>query len=307
MSFSLSTSWNAFRHTTAKDIIREIQEAGFDEIELSFNLTELLVREIEGLVADQEIKVSSVHNFCPIPDGLTVKDALPDCFSMASLDEDERCLCVKYTKRSIDTALSLNAKAVVLHCGRVEIPDKTRQLVTLYRQGLTNSAEFKNLRNDAIVQREAASKPFFENTLRSLEELAAYADKKGIALGIETRFYYREIPALKEIGMLLDKLSGSNVFYWHDIGHAQLMENLGFLNHKDLLRTYGSTLLGVHLHDISNCLDHHAPGKGEMDFSILKPYLTPETIKVMEVHHPETMDDLIRAREFLEEIFHEKK
>ena len=83
MSLLLSTAWNAFRHTNAKKLIFEIKKTGFQEVELSFNLTSSMVRDIAGLVKNKEIRVISLHNFCPIPDGIKRCAALPDYYSMS--------------------------------------------------------------------------------------------------------------------------------------------------------------------------------------------------------------------------------
>lgn len=300
MGFALSTSWNAWRCSNGEELLFEIKNTGFRELELSFNLTPLMVEEIERLAPDNQMKVSSLHNFCPVPDGVGREEALPDYYSLSSLDPEERKMAVRQTKKTIDTARRLQARAVVLHCGRVEIPDKTRDLIQLYNQGLKESQKFIRLKDLAVKERKNSAQAFLENALRSLEELSLYAQKLGISLGVETRFYYREIPSFQEVGLILEAFRGAGIYYWHDTGHAQVMENLGLSRQREYLEAYANDLLGMHLHGVRGCLDHQAPAKGEFDFSLLKGYLKQDTLKVIEAHHPATALDLKEAGEFLE-------
>ena len=246
----------------------------------------------------------SLHNFCPIPEGLKREVALPDCYSVASLDEENRKQAIKFTKISIDTALRLNARAVVMHCGRVEIKDRTRDLLFLCNlKGGTNTPECLDLKETMRRERQEKAEGHFQAALKSLEELSGYAGKQNISLGIENRYYFREIPSFEETGEILRRFKGSSLFYWHDTGHAQLWENLGFLKHKDYLDNYGARLLGMHLHDIIGGDDHLAPLKGNLDFKAFKPYLKEDTIKTLEAHHPASAEDMIKAREYLEELY----
>ena len=303
MPLILSTSWNASSYDKAEDMLFEIKKLGFVDLELSFNLTAPMVSEIAQALKNNGFKIRSVHNFCPIPETFKRIDALPDCYSLASLDDQERKNALKYTKRSIDTASSLGASAVVLHCGRVEMRDRTRELIDLYHQGLKDTDNFRSLKEEFLRERMSICQPFIDQTLRSLEELNKYAESKSINLGVENRFYYREIPNFDELGVIFGEFKSSRIFYWHDTGHSKVMENLGFVRPQDYLNSFSRIMLGVHMHNVIGCLDHQAPSNGELNFLKLKPYLKKDTLKVVEAHKPATSEDLKKSKELLEKVF----
>jgi len=303
MGLALSTAWNSLKSSNGDELIQQIKKLGFEEVELNFNLTSSIVNDILHLVKKSQIKITSVHNFCPIPEGIERKRILPDCYSLASLDERERQRAIHYTKVSIDTACQLKAKAVVLHCGRIEFSDPTLKLIELYRLGLKESKYYKKILTKMLRQREKYSKPFFENTLRSLDILNKYAQERNILLGIENRFCFFEIPSFEEIGVILNNFLDANIFYWHDTGHAQIHEKLGLAKHKDFLSRYSKYMCGIHLHDVMGISDHKAPLEGEIDFSMFSPYIKKDTLKVMEIHAPSDKEGIIRAKTYLESIF----
>ena len=304
MPLVLSTAWNYARVASGREIIQEIKELGFAQVELNFSLTEDLVEEICGIVQKDEIKVISLHNFCPIPEGLTREIALPDYFSLASLDETDRLRAIFYTKKTINTANKLKAKAVVLHCGRNEITDHTRELIALCQKGQKESRAFVQLKDRMHSEREEVGARHFNQILKSLEELAPYARKLNVALGIENRFYYREIPSINEIGVILDKFKGLPVYYWHDCGHARIFEDLGLIKENEYLSLYSQRMLGLHLHNVINCVDHQPPNKGEIDFRDFISYIKKEHLKVIEAHSPlASAEDLAESRQYLERIF----
>lgn len=299
--FALSTSWNAWRYSQAKDIIKEIKGLGFDQIELSFNLTSSMVDEMISLKDRGLIEVVSIHNFCPIPQGISRNEATPDIFSLSTLDEHERQKALHYTKRTIDTASRIGAEVVVLHLGRVEMEEKIRELALLYRN--YDRQRYNRLKTQVLKERKAKSERFFTQTLKSLKILCNYAQKYKVKLGIENRYYFSEIPNTEEMELILATFPNSLLYYWHDVGHAQVYENLEFFKHKTILDKFSHRMYGIHLHDIEGVDDHRAPLKGKFDFSMLKTYIKRKTLKVLEPHHPAIAEDIIQGRKYLEELF----
>ena len=304
MSFALSTSWNAFRLSRGRKIVKQIKDIGFNQIELSFTLDASMLKDIFDLSEKNAIEVVSLHNFCPIPDGLSREKALPDSYSLASKDERQRETAVFFTKKSIDSCCRFKAKALVIHSGRVEIEDETRSLIELYSNGKKASRQYGEIFAKMRRDRNKKADIYFSQALKSLKTLADYARQRGISIGVENRFYYREIPSFDELKIIFANLKDKPVFYWHDTGHAAVAENLGFVNSSDeYLAAYGKNIIGTHLHDVEGCRDHLAPLKGKLDFSKLKPYLKNTTLKVIEAHYPATSQEIIKGRDYLEKIF----
>jgi sugar phosphate isomerase/epimerase len=188
------------------------------------------------------------------------------------MEETERQAAIEATRRSIDTAAACGARSLILHLGRVEIPSLTRELIELYRCGREASKTYDDMRNRMVKDRMVSARPYFEKALLSLEALCPAAERAGISLAVENRFYHREIPSLDECREIMERFKGGPVSYWHDVGHAQVMEDLGFCRQEDYLDTAGEGLSGFHIHDVLQCQDHLPPSYGTVDFSRLKKY-----------------------------------
>lgn len=303
--FALSTAWNADRFQDGKKIAQEIASLGIKNIELNFSLTKTMVEEIFRFTQQNQIQITSLHNYCPIPQELTREEALPDCFSLSSLNEAERKKAVDYTKLTISTAKRLSAQAVILHSGRVEIEDQTRRLIELYNTGQAASKDYQEIFEAFVKERKAKSPDYLAQILKSLKDLCEFAEKCNIVLGIENRFYYREIPSFEEFEIILDKFKNKHVAYWHDVGHAYIHEKLRFMKEGVLLKKYGSRLYGAHLHNIKNLADHQAPFDGEFDFNTLRPYVNRRTLKVLEVHSHVSPDMVNKSIDYLTGVFND--
>jgi sugar phosphate isomerase/epimerase len=298
--YSLSTSWNASEHRHGFDVIKEIKDAGFDSVELSFALSKEMVDEVLEMKRRGDIKVSSLHNMCPIPEGMDRKKASPDFYSMTSLHEDERKLAVEIAKSTIGYAKAFDAKAVVLHTGFVNVRDRLRELAAAFN----DKEKYQAIKNEMIRDREAVKRPYIDSLVKSLEELVPTAVSSGIALAVETRYHHRDIPQIDEFDEIFSHFKPGELFYWHDVGHAEAFERLGLAKHADYLERFQNRLIGIHLHDIIGLInDHNSPGQGTFDFSILKPYIKEDTLLVIEAHKPATALELVRGVELLNDIF----
>ena len=262
--FSFSTSWNAFRHNSAKSLITEIKKLGFDKIELSFSLPKKLVDEIKEAVDNKEIVVTSVHNFTPLPKDLEGQRIYPDHYNIASLDDAIREKGVSLVKATIDTACSLGARVVVLHLGRVEMVDYTRDLAFL----AGDEKNYQKMKFFMEKERAEKSKLFLSEAIKSLEEISLYALKKNIKIGLENRVYHFEIPSIKEMEVIFNRFKQSdNIYFWYDVGHAKVFENIGLVKPWEYLERFNDRLIGMHIHDVDFIDDHRAPGDGSVDFS----------------------------------------
>ena len=96
--YSLSTCWNSHRHSDGRAMLREIKELGFEYAELSHGTRISLLPGILEAVDAGEIKISSLHNFCPLPMG--VNNAAPNLYQFSSERPRERELAVRYTLKT---------------------------------------------------------------------------------------------------------------------------------------------------------------------------------------------------------------
>jgi len=298
--YSLSTSWNSSRHPNGFGIIKEIKALGFDTVELDWALTKNIVDDILSLKESGDIKISSLHNICPLPQGVAPGAATPDYYSLSSPEYAERGLAVAAAKNTIDYAKRLGARAVVLHIGKIYMQEQIRLLGSL----INDKEKFIRTREEMIKRRQERCAGYIDNVIESLKELAPYAAKTGVCLGVENRYYYTEIPLITELETIFKNFDEGSLYYWHDVGHAEIFDRLGLARHRDYLEKFSNRLIGIHLHDIIGLMnDHNAPGFGNVDFSILKPYLRADVIKVLEVHGQASARQVQASVSYLNGIF----
>ena len=88
---------------------------------------------------------------------------------------------------------------------------------------------------------------------------------------------------MDEMAELLDEVSEHLAGYWHDVGHAEVQQQLGFSFHEEWLLRFRDRMVGIHLHDIRGISDHRAPGRGNMNWEMIAKYLPRGIVKVCEI------------------------
>jgi sugar phosphate isomerase/epimerase len=255
---------------------------GFEYAELSHGIRISLLPGILEAVDAGEIRISTLHNFCPLPIG--VNHAAPNIFKFTSPDVRERENAYRHTLKTIETAARLKAKLVVLHMGAVEMKDYTDRLIDMVGEGHRETPKFQKLCQEVEEKREARKEKHVEHAYGLLKRIAEQAERHGLMLGIENREALEEIPFESDFNFLFMEFQGPTVRYWHDTGHAQIKENLGFINHAFHLESMSPHLAGFHIHDVQfPGRDHCPPGSGMIDFKALKPFVRPDHIKVFEL------------------------
>ena len=176
------------------------------------------------------------------------------------------------------------------------------ELFSLLDAGMSGSDEYMSKRDEIRMLRERKKGKTLEMMLLSMDEIQKAAEKYDVNIGIENRYFFEECPNFDEMGVIFDEFGGGRIGYWHDAGHAQVQENLGFQRVEEMLRAYGKFLVGFHLHDVKGHSDHHVPGIGEVDFELLKKYIKKDTVKILEIHPRETEKDLMAGVDFLKNM-----
>ena len=279
--YSLSTCWNSHRHTDGRAMLHEMRDLGFEYAELSHGIRISLLPGIISAVDAGEIKISTLHNFCPLP--LGVDRAAPNIFKFSADNPRERENAFKHTLKTLEMAARLKAPLVVLHMGCVEMKDYTDKLLDLLGEGKKDTPKYQKLCEEAIMKRESKKEKHVEFANEMLRRLVAEAEPHGLKLGIENREAIEEIPFETDYPLFFKEFPSPSVVYWHDTGHAQIKENLGFIHHAMHLESFSPRLHGFHIHDVQfPGRDHCAPGTGMIDFGALQPMVKPEHIKVFE-------------------------
>ncbi len=307
MPVSLSTSWCSGRHRDGYEMVKEMVDLGFEYIELSHGIRVSLVPGILQAVHEKIVKISSVHNFCPLPNG--IQHPAPNLFKPSALGSQESHLWLRHTRRTFEFAERMKAPLVVTHLGSIDFPfwspvgklERMRERVT---GDIHADARYQELLEKTRAKLKKRMPKFWAQVLRNLERVLSTAEENRVKIGVENREGIEELPLDDDFSELFSELSSTeNVGYWHDAGHAQIKEWYGLAEHETLLLENGHRLLGFHLHDVSReGKDHQPLGTGVVDFEMIAKYIRPEHALILEFSPALRPEEVLESKAFLEAL-----
>lgn len=266
MRLGVSTSWAAGSVTHGRDLVERCKALDVDGLELDYRLPPPMFHQVKAAVKGSGLKVVSLHNFCPIPDPVPLDRVSAEPFLLSHPDREERARAVRWTIRTMEHAHELEARVVVLHCGRVVMDPEWDRLKALWEAEGSHGEGLRTLMARKIQERRASAAPHVDGLLWSLDRLAREAERLHVVLGLENRAHYHELPGPEDYPVIFAALEGAPLGYWHDTGHEHLMKVLGWGDPAGLLNAWTPKLLGMHLHDADGLNDHLPPGFGTVPF-----------------------------------------
>jgi sugar phosphate isomerase/epimerase len=217
---------------------------------------------------------------------------------------------LRHTRRTLDFAAQVRARAVVMHLGSVRFfwINPGRQLRNFARAhpaaALPADERYQRLLAKATDKLRKRQPAFWEQTLRSLAEILPYAAEKGVRLGLENREKFEELPADADFPGFLGSLPlPEQAGYWHDAGHAELKERMGVITQQRQLEANADRLIGFHLHDVdAEGHDHQPIGTGCIDFKMVRSFWQPHHLLVLELNPRVSADDVLASKQRIEDL-----
>jgi len=291
---ALSTSFFQLRcEEDGENLLDAVRDLPVSGVELDYRMPATVFHRIRPALQRSDLRVVSLHNFFPRPMEFMQTGGSGDLFSLADTRRDHRLEAVKRTLQTIDHAHGLEARAVVLHCGRVDMAAETDRLYARFRNDGGLTEDCRQWLAGKLAERDRL-KPAHLDALRfSLDDLLRAADRRQVRLGMETRYHYHELPGPEDFEGLLAEFDGAPLGYWHDTGHAFVTAQLGLTTENGLLERLAGRLVGLHLHDARGLEDHLSPGTGQIDFKALAPHLAAGIPAVLELR-PGTPQSAVR-------------
>lgn len=295
---SLSTAWFNDPSVSMPEVLARVRRLGFPAIEWGISKLQINADEVAAAVRDGEILVPSIHAVA----GFNTEAGIdPRGSHIGSPDNAKRQATVDALCRTIDLARRLGARAVVTHAGAIGGPLAARValLVALF-QAQGDSPDFRHELEELRPLRAAEAPDRLARTIDSLGEVARRAGE--FPVGVEVHYHYNSLPLPDELQAMFDAL-GPWLGYWHDCGHARMMEIFAGVPEMSWLDRFRDRLLGVHIHDMIRTADHQPPGQGQLELPTIAARLADHPcVRVVELAAQWSAEQVVAGRVHLERI-----
>ena len=305
---ALSTCCCSHRFQDGYTMLVWMAGLGFKQVELSHGISINLVPGIMQAVEDGVMNISSVHNFCPLPFGIS--SPMPNIFKPTSASKREISIWKRYTEETIKFSRKMGSSKVVLHSGSAWFFFQSPlfkfmnwiEKNEIKESELKDNQEFRKLRNRIMARVKRASKSRYLILNESFQSIEECAKDHQVQLGIENREGITELPLDADHSEFVKSFGqGSPISYWHDTGHAEIKALYGLLDHKQRLLDMKSHTIGFHLHDVSESGDDHQEiGTGIIDFEMISRFIDKDKHAIVLELSPKLSDDAIkRSKDFI--------
>ena len=283
-------------------MIEEILALGFGRIELGYDLRAELIPGVRAMVESKAVRVDSVHSFCPVPVGAPRPH--PELYTPASTDRREREYAVVHISRTLRFAAEMGARVVVCHSGNVDMPKFSFDLLRMAAHGQQFGEPYESLKLKAQLARDKKAPRQIEYLSESLEALLPVVKETGVKLALENLPTWEAIPSELEGEKLMKRFHSAGIRLWWDVGHAQIRENLGFINAARWLRRLAPHIAGLHVHDVEPPgQDHLMPPRGKIDFPALADFAKMDKVLVLEPAPDTDAAHIVGAIDYLRETW----
>lgn len=293
---AISTMWNFRKAHSGEELIDQLRALGFERVELNYQVRTEWLSGIRRRIDEGAIAVSSVHNVFP----KTLDNQFnTDSVMLGYEDEGLRQQAVELAKGSVEWACVLGAGAVVFHPTEVPLDPRAydiplKKLIAAHQQ---DTVEYRELHERMLAARQA--QPYLDRMMKSIDELANYVVKfkLPVKLGMENRAMCQQCPIFSEFDLIADRFAGGPVGIWLDTGHAIMMTEMG-LQQLPLSKKAADMIVGMHIHDAADALDHYAPCTLPGDvLSPYRQYIVNSPIKVLELSGRLSAEEIITGTE----------
>jgi sugar phosphate isomerase/epimerase len=276
-------------------MLKEIRQLGFPVVELGHAIRFSLWPGILKAFEEDLIRIQTLHNFCPVPTSIFRPN--PNCYEFSDSRPSMRSAAIRATEDTIRHAARFGAKVVVMHLGSAGPYGISRKLESIYAKGGFLNRSYTDAKVEAVKKRHELFKTVWPRVKECLDPLVALAGELNVKLGFEIRQDFEEFPDEEEFPDVLASFPAEVVGYWHDFGHSQCKEFLGWHDHQETFRVRAPRLLGAHIHDCRRPQEDHLPlGHGEIAFSALLPMMPENAIGVLELAPGTPEEQVIASR-----------